>query len=207
MTEDLKDKIIQALKEHADPEEQPANLKTADPAQGASGPPEDPAIKDTSSEFRTPKPHKGFRNIGILFTALIVLLVIIGLQYSTTLFSSAQSRGPYGKIHSPKNGATTGSDVKITAETRNLVPGTYVWIAVDKPNLDLCWPKKLVKANIKFRTDILEEGPKERYGLSIYALNETLHNQWQEWKDKQIFGGLPMPPDNRRLDTVRVMKR
>jgi hypothetical protein len=78
-----------------------------------------------------------------------------------------------------------------------------VWLAVDKPKIGLCWPKGYkIPINTKIQTTIYEGGPKEPYRLSLYAFNETWSNNWQHWIDHQIFGGLPMPPDSKRLASV-----
>ena len=102
-----------------------------------------------------------------------------------------------------------GHEVKITTETRNLEHGQYVWLTVDKPDIGLCQPKiSKIMQNTKFMTTIYEGGPKEPYTLSLYAVTKTVNDQWQEWVNKKMFGGLPMPPDKRRLDSVRlILKR
>jgi hypothetical protein len=43
------------------------------------------------------------------------------------------------------------------------------------------------------------------YTLSLYVVNKTINDQWQEWFEREIFGGLPMPPDKSRLDSVRLV--
>lgn len=141
-----------------------------------------------------------------VFIVIIICIVIFGVQYSNTIFSSDSVTGPYGKIISPSAGSATGKDVGVMGETRNLEPGQHVWLAVDKPDLGLCWPKSpRIKPNVKFKTTIYEGGPKEPYRLSLYALNKGLNDRWKEWLEKEMQGGVPMPPDKRRLDSVRLM--
>jgi len=36
-------------------------------------------------------------------------------------------------------------------------------------------------------------------------VNKTINDQWQEWFEREIFGGLPMPPDKSWLDSVRLV--
>lgn len=141
-----------------------------------------------------------------VIVALIAVIITTAILFSTV--ESDQPSGPYGKIISPSAGSQTGSSVYVTAETRNLPPGQHVWLAVDKPDLGLCWPKKLrIRPNTKFRATVYEGGPNEPYNISLYVLNETLHNQWTDWIDRKLMGGLPMPPENRRLDTVKLLKK
>ncbi len=110
-----------------------------------------------------------------------------------------------GEIILPVEGTITGHDVSVIIETKNLEPGTCVWLAVDKPDIGLCWPKTSLQANRKLQTTIYEGGPKEPYRLSLYAFNETWDKQWQSWLDHKIFGGLPMPPDSKRLAHVTLI--
>ncbi|NOX32537.1 MAG: hypothetical protein GXP56_02200, partial [Deltaproteobacteria bacterium] len=134
----------------------------------------------------------------ISLTSFISLCIVAFLYFSTSIFSSDPITGPYGKIISPAAGSLTGQTVKVIGETQNLEPGQYVWLAVDKPDLGLCWPKApRIQPNTKFKTTIYEGGPKEPYTLSLYAVNKTINDQWQDWIGNGIFGGLPMPPDKR----------
>ena len=52
---------------------------------------------------------------------------------------------------------------------------------------------------------IKEEGPKGTYTLSLYVVHKTINDQWQDWLDKEMFGGLPMLPDKRKLDSIRLI--
>ena len=137
---------------------------------------------------------------------LIACLVLLGVQYGATLLSSDPiSTEPYGKITSPATGSTTSTHVKVTVETKNLEPGQYVWLVVDKPGISLCWAKVQVKPNTKFMATISEEGSKGSYNLSLYVVHKTINDKWQEWLDKEMLNGLPMLPDNRRLDSVKLI--
>jgi len=42
--------------------------------------------------------------------------------------------------------------------------------------------------------------------VSVYALNKTLNDQWEDWVNKKRLGGLPMPPKQRRLASVVLVK-
>ena len=161
-----------------------------------------------------------------IIVLIVMCLLIFGLQYSTTKFSSStqqnsaniitppnieipseQGTSPQGKIISPVEGTVTGNEVSVICETKNIAPGTYLWLAVDKPEIGLCWPKGFsnIEPNTKLKINILEEGPKEEYRLSLYALNENYNTQWQDWIDHKIFGGLHIPPDSKRLTSVTLV--
>ena len=162
-------------------------------------------------------------------TPVIILVVmatlILGLQYTTTFFSSGSGTDSQKDISVPSEenisslsvdsdvvsdatvqGTITGNEVSVIIETKNLEPGTCVWLAVDKPELGLCWPKAhRIEPNTKVQIKILKEGPKEPYRLSLYALNEYFDKQWQDWVDHKMFGGLHMPPDSKRLASVEIV--
>jgi hypothetical protein len=141
------------------------------------------------------------RHIPLIGTLLVCLLIAV-----LTLFSSdSDPNQPYGKITSPIAGTTTSTTVSVTAETRNIEPGQYIWLVVDKPGINLCWPKIQVEPDIKFKTIIYEKGKKGPYTLSLYVVHKTINDQWQEWLGDEIFGGLPMLPEKRRLDSVRLI--
>lgn len=164
--------------------------------------------KDLLNEARAEEPprknpYNKRPGISPVLIILIACLMLAGVQYISS--SDEPVTGPYGKITSPRPGTKIGTQVKVTAETKNIEPGTYVWIVVDKPGISLCWPKKQVKANTKFQTTISEEGKKEPYTLSLYAVHKTINDQWQNWIDAEIFGGLPVLPDKRRMDSVRLI--
>ncbi len=143
----------------------------------------------------------------IVLSSLITTCLILLLFLGPSLFSSPPPKGPWGKIHLPTPGSETGPTVGVRAETRNIPAGQYLWLAVDKPALGLCWPKfDHIHPNIMFQTTIQEGGPKEFYTISLYSLNETLNDQWTQWMDRQLLGGLPIPPDSRRLASVRLYK-
>jgi hypothetical protein len=60
-------------------------------------------------------------------------------------------------------------------------------------------------ADTKFRTTIYEGGSCEPYTLSLYIVNKTINDQWQEWHDKEMFGAVPMLPDRRRLVSAKLI--
>ena len=174
---DLKKKIIQAITENKDPNQSNSNNQ-----------------------------KKSLRSVIISSVAVTSCLVFL-ILFLNGLFSETTPTGPWAKISLPSPGTTTGTNVKITAETRNIEPGQYIWLAVDKPKLGLCWPKPLkLHPNTAFATSIHEGGPNEPYRVSIYAVNKTLNDQWEDWVNRNLLSGLPMPPKTRRLASVVLIK-
>ncbi|EMS79171.1 hypothetical protein [Desulfotignum phosphitoxidans] len=174
---DLKDKIIQAIKENQTPEQS------------------------------TSKHHKKTLYSIMIVSALTTLCLVLSILFINNLFSKAPPPGPWARITFPLPGTTTGTKVKITAETRNIEPGQHIWLAVDKPDLELCWPKSpRLMPNTGFSTTIYERGPNEPYRVSVYAVTKTLNDQWEDWVNKKQLGGLPMPPKQRRLASVVLVK-
>lgn len=107
---------------------------------------------------------------------------------------------PWDKITSPAAGSVTGTYVRVKGETGNIQLGQYVW-----PAVDLCWHKQHLPGNTGFITTIKEEGKEEPYRLALYVLTLTIHEHWMEWLDRERSGGLPMPPDDRRLAEVGLV--
>ncbi len=141
-----------------------------------------------------------------ILIACITFLGAVMLFGYVLLFSNTPTRGPWGQIKKPAHGKTTGQKVRVTGETKNIESGQYIWLAVDKSDIGLCWPKMhITESNTNFRTTVMEEGLEEPYSLSLYLVNQTIHEQWKEWLEHEIFGGLHMPPERKRLDSVRLL--
>ena len=139
-------------------------------------------------------------------TACLIALLFLLFTLKIPLFNEVDQTGPIGAILSPAHGSTTGNKVRVQGKTENIEPGQYVWLVVDKPALELCWPKDTgIKPNCSFITTINENGPEEPYVLSLYTVNQTIHNQLADWTDQKLSGGFPMLPQSRKLDSVTLM--
>ncbi len=80
---------------------------------------------------------------GFICTVAIIIAVVWGIS----LNNSTTPAGPWGELASPHAGETTGTEVSVIGETRNIEPGQHIWLAVDKPQKGLCWPKIRTEAN------------------------------------------------------------
>ncbi len=172
------------------------------------------ALKQALKEEQHPPPEPSARPHGtqgkiiffFIILCLVIALVITGVYFGTNRFSAALPKGPYGKILSTTAVSSDGRNISVIAETKNIQPGQYLWIAVDRPGTGLCWPKiSRIAPNVQFKTRIYEGGPKGLFAISLYVVNKTLNNQWQDWLDRGIFGGLPIPPEKRRLDSRKLI--
>lgn len=145
----------------------------------------------------------------ILILGLTGTVFLIGTLLFVARFSPpATPTGPWGEILVPTSRSVTGHHVIVSAKIANLELGQYVWLTVDKPDLGLCWPKApKIEPNTLFSTTIYEGDPKEAYTLLLYAIPKTLHDQWTVWANQNRLGGLPMPPDNRRLDSIQLISK
>ena len=168
------------------------------------------AEKTTESELlEIIQKHKKFKpqKTTVLIIAIASIFAILNLCISMFPSKPSLPSYPCAKITTPSPGSITGTHVKVIGDTRNIESGQYIWLAVDKPHLGLCWPKSpQLPPNTGFSTVIYEHGPEEPYTLSIYAVNKTVNDHWQDWLNRERDGGLPMPPDNRRLFSVRLVK-
>jgi hypothetical protein len=111
-----------------------------------------------------------------------------------------------GKITSPIPYAITDRTVTITGYTSNIPIDTpFVWLVVDVPSIGRCWPKKpTIQPNGTFQATIFEGGPNMDYTVSLYAVGYGLNKTIEHWLVAGTFGGLPMIPQQYRLDSVRL---
>jgi hypothetical protein len=130
-----------------------------------------------ASEAKRKNPYNKKSSLSPILIILIACLVLVAVQYGVSLKSSEPITGSWGKIISPIAGTTTGTEISVTAETKNLEPGQYVWLVVDKPGIGICWPKIQVKANTHFKTSIKEEGLKGSPLNYIVFLKGYLYNR------------------------------
>ena len=159
------------------------------------------AIKENASENRTIR----YKRVALssIFIPASIAIIYTGISYFNTPSPEPIPSGPGGAILSPVQGSATGNMVRVQGKTQNIEPGKYIWLVVDKPALQPCWPKiHCSEPNTSFMTTIKENGPPEAYILSLYAVNERTHKQFTDWQKHKIFGGLPMLPENRKLDSV-----
>lgn len=181
---DVKNRVIQALKENAESE------KASD-------------FKEQAAEPVTLIPENTGLSPGLIAGAAAGAIIGLILLYAYVLHPGAGDRG---KIIQPAAGSETGSRVKVTARTWDIEPGEYVWLVVDKPEMGVCWPKFHVsEVNIHFKIAIYEGGPDGPYSLSLYVVNQDIHDQWTAWQSARKVGGVPMLPKQRLLDTVRLV--
>ncbi len=140
-----------------------------------------------------------------LYLGLAVCLAFFGILFVSTIFYPEAVIGPTGKIHSPIPGSSTGSEVRIVGQTKNITTGQHVWIALDKPRTGLCWPKTDIYGNTRFSAVIQKEPSEQSVRISLYILDETFHQTWKQWLERGTLGGLHLPPDVKRLDSVNLL--
>ncbi len=120
------------------------------------------------------------------------------------IFLEAESKG---KIISPQKNSITDTIVHVVGETENITEDQYIWLVVEKPKRGLCWPKSpRIKPNTEFKAVVYEEGRSEPYNLALYAVSETIDNEWFGWLMSRKQKRVSIPPDNKRLDTVELIK-
>lgn len=176
MTDELLHKLKQALEENAEPE-----------------------IKK--------EPKKPIRYKRVMVSLLAILCIGCFFHFNSPLFGGSSQGGAKGKILSPNQWQTTGREVDVTGYSEQLIPGCdYVWLVVDKPDIELCWPKgSVIAPNTHFKTQIYEGGPEGKYVLSLYAVNLSRHEEFLAWIAKKRLGGIPMIPRRFKLDSKVLM--
>ncbi len=140
---------------------------------------------------------------GVASLAGCMVLVIIAVIWGLYLFFSTLPANPWGKITSLSSKNNPEINVKVIGETKNIESGQYLWLTIDNPDSDLCWPKvPRISPNMKFQTIIDQENERKPFAISLYAVNRATNEQWQAWLSEGRIDGLPIPPENKRLHTV-----
>lgn len=113
---------------------------------------------------------------------------------------------PSGRIFNVLPGRGSGRQIAIQGETLNLpLERPYVLLAVDVPELQLCWPKgPWIEPNTAFQTTIFEGGNRPEVTISLYAVGPTIRQMVDTWRQQGRFGGLPAIPDQYRLDSKTI---
>ncbi len=111
----------------------------------------------------------------------------------------------YGRILSPKPGASSPRHIRITGITRNNSEGHHVVLVVDVESQRVCFPKwPIIKPNAAFRTEIYDGGPEGGCMVGLYAVDEEYYGKILEWLKQERFGGVGLMPLRYRLDGLRI---
>ena len=103
-------------------------------------------FKQALKENADPEPEESVKKKlprSIFIIPSIVFIIILSATFLINPYS--KSGGPYGKIKQPSIGSTITGEVEVVGETEDIEPGQYIWLAVDKPDIGLCWPKKIYR--------------------------------------------------------------
>ena len=115
---------------------------------------------------------------------------------------------PRGRFTSPVQGAVVPRVFELEGYTRNIpIERRFVWVAVDVPEINLCWPhRQIYRPDEPFRVKINEQGPNRTFTVSLYAIPADLHREIREWFE---FGqktgsreGFPILPEKLRFDRM-----
>lgn len=142
--------------------------------------------------------------LNVIIPGIVFITILVGIYFinpdSKTLRKDHSGTTPYGKIKIPADGFET-----VAVETKNMDAGQYVWLAVNNPKLKLAWSKQQLPCNTNFNTAIIDDGPEGHYTRSMYVSNKICHTQWKEWQTSHSSGSLHLPPDSKRLDSVKLI--
>ena len=162
--------------------------------------------KDVLSSLERTKPLEPQKPRKPLFIwiSIVAIVAVCGLGFGYYYFFI-----PQGKITTTDNGQGSRL-IEIQGYTRNIPPErNYIWVAVDIPSLNLCWPKRRIyDRNKQFRTKFIENGPNPMVEVSLYALNRDHHQEIKVWREEiKLFEqeeGMPILPEEYRVDSVEL---
>ena len=163
----------------------------------------DKEVLSTLTRSKPLKKKKSRRPLFLLIS-LTVIIAVFGIDFGYYYFYA-----PRGKITATDNGQGSRL-IEIQGYTRNVPPEQkYIWVVVDIPSLNLCWPKReIYDRNKQFRTKFMENGPNPTVKVSLYALNRDHHLEIGRWRNEiRLFGqeeGLPLLPGEYRLSSIEV---
>ncbi len=160
---------------------------------------------EASLEKNSDIPVDGISKKNPFIITVILLLVFLGFLFKTDVFNPELTIHATGKITSPQNRSKTGKEITIKGETKGVGSNQYVWLAFDNPEFSKCWPRTQVSGNIEFTATFVEKSLKDDLRLSMYILNEKLHNKWIEWLSNESSQGVKMPSGNKHLDHVNLI--
>lgn len=89
-----------------------------------------------------PQIHNMFlRRLALKPLIIVSLLLCAGVAFAAYRVYFA----PRGVITAPAEGSSTSRIVELEGFTKNIPPEhQYIWIAIDVPDLGLCWPKRQI---------------------------------------------------------------
>ena len=126
---------------------------------------------------------KGLHQRHVVALSVAATLIVVAVLVGTHAWLTR----PRGKITYPKTHTTIqGRLVELKGYTRHLPPDRhYIWLAVDVPKLNLCWPKRRIYTpNKEFKIKIDERGPNPVFKVSLYAVNRDYHESILKWFDE-----------------------
>ena len=157
-------------------------------------------LKKTVSPLNSPKKKRT-----PFLIVMVVALLFIGLQYSTSLFSPDLEKDAWGKIILPVEGSVTGKSVHVVGATQDIQTGLYVWLSIDSPGTGQCRPQKQVLRNTRFSTRlVLTESLHPADTLALHVLDKRMHDEWKNRQDQKRSTALPLPRGIWQLDQIRL---
>lgn len=133
---------------------------------------------------------------------IIVLLLFVGMQQSTSIFSPDPVKDSWGKIILPLPETKITGEFRVIGETQNIKKGHYIWLAFESKSIKECWPQKRVLRNSRFRSALRPLIGQKELALSVYVVNQAIHDQWRKWLNQNPQKGITLPSGMILLDQI-----
>lgn len=134
---------------------------------------------------------------------IIIVLIIIGaIQLSIFTLAPKPEKDAWGKILLPLQDAEFSRKIEVVGDTQDIASGQYIWIVTGNPDSKMCRPQKRVLRNTRFRALVEDTFSVPPVTLSIYVVDEELHQEWSRWLEMPNAESLAAPTETRRLDTI-----
>jgi len=114
-----------------------------------------------------------------------------------------------GGFHTPNKGDEVGRQIPCSGWVTGWDPSMNLWLVVEVKSF--LWPKRLVVPEVKWNTNIFEDGTENDFDLALWVAGDKGNNEIQTWFETAEhlgeFQGLKVIPGAIRLARINLTRR